>query len=343
MEVVPMPAGWNMSEVPRDEKYYSDDELWSIINKLFSTKTRKTTTYKFCFLKAVIDNIFNVNGELQIGFEKLYERFTEVYWNLVVKYKLSQVIPSAKMTKSSVERIIEEFLLKYDLSRDTSYEVLRDDLKNELCRQVGVECSKYVVGAICGDLNQIFYGFSKKSRLIFFNQSAYAFLAKYKRIIEKENYFEWIKFLEAVNEKESSYAIAEKLDVSSKRENLSFYRDFLLKNMKRNHCFYCGRSLSETKIEVDHFIPWSFVKDDKVWNFVLSCRSCNNKKRDILAADEFIQPLVERNRIIMVRPELFSVVKGDLYGYDDCKLPKMYKSAQFNGFNVGWQPNVCHI
>ena len=335
-----MPAGWTVSEIPRNEKYYSDDELWSIINGLFSGRSRKTTTYKFCFLKAIIDNIFNVDGELRIGFEKLYERFTEVYWNLVVKYGLVQVVKSSQRRKSSVERIIEGFLEKYDLSRDTSYEALRDDLKDELCRQIGSECSKYVVGALCGDLRQVFYGFSKQSRLIFFNQSAYAFLAKYKRVIEKENYFEWIKFLEAVNERESAYAIAEKLDISSKRENLSFYRDFLLKNMKRNHCFYCGRSLSNTRIEVDHFIPWSFVKDNKVWNFVLSCRACNNKKRDILAADEFIQPLIERNRIIIARPELFTVVKEDLYGYDDDKLVEMYKSAQFNGFRTGWKPAV---
>ncbi|WP_306453832.1 HNH endonuclease domain-containing protein [Bacillus sp. 7884-1] len=29
---------------------------------------------------------------------------------------------------------------------------------------------------------------------------------------------------------------------------------------------------------VDHFIPWSFVQADQLWNLVLSCNSCKVQK-----------------------------------------------------------------
>jgi CRISPR/Cas system Type II protein with McrA/HNH and RuvC-like nuclease domain len=34
------------------------------------------------------------------------------------------------------------------------------------------------------------------------------------------------------------------------------------------------------KIHVDHFIPWSFVKEDKMWNFVLSFPESNERKNN---------------------------------------------------------------
>ena len=34
------------------------------------------------------------------------------------------------------------------------------------------------------------------------------------------------------------------------------------------------------------------------------------------------------------------VIKADFDGYRDERLPEMYKSAAFNGFEVGWEPKV---
>ncbi len=53
----------------------------------------------------------------------------------------------------------------------------------------------------------------------------------------------------------------------------------LQKNIQEfeNKCFYCGKPVIKKTVEVDHFIPWSFMKDDQIWNFVLACPECNNK------------------------------------------------------------------
>jgi HNH endonuclease len=50
--------------------------------------------------------------------------------------------------------------------------------------------------------------------------------------------------------------------------------------------------------EVDHVLPWAFVLEDKTWNLVLSCRKCNNEKRDRLTSMDAPERLCARNEQI---------------------------------------------
>jgi len=46
---------------------------------------------------------------------------------------------------------------------------------------------------------------------------------------------------------------------------------------------------------VDHFISWSMYPSDTGHNFVLADSSCNSKKSNLLASDEFLHKWQERN------------------------------------------------
>ena len=327
-------AGYDLESYTISEDYHSEDELWSAINTVFLSKSRNSTSYKFCFLKAILDNIFNVDAQLVLPFYTIFERFTEIYWNLIIKFGLKQM-PGVKLTVA--EKLIQSCAAKYALCPETSFDALRNEIKLELCTRVTKECSRFVVGALCEDTKKIFYGFSKEQQFIKFNPDAYSFLCKFGYVLTKLNYFEWVKYLEKVNATETAFALASKLDASTKRENLSFYSDFLLDKLGQHRCFYCGAPLEE-HCEVDHFIPWSFVKDDKVWNFVQACRTCNNGKRDYLAQHIYVDALVTRNQELLAKPRLLEIVDKEFTGYTDHKLNEMYNSAAFNGFDTDWLP-----
>lgn len=109
-------SGWNLSEGVCDKEYVSENEFWEIINNILSSKTNKTTSYKFAFFKSLIDNIFNLNGSI-ISYDILFERFAEMYWNLVAKYKLVQIQATSRFAKSSVEIIIENCLKNIKLMK----------------------------------------------------------------------------------------------------------------------------------------------------------------------------------------------------------------------------------
>ena len=52
------------------------------------------SSYKFVFLKSIIDCLDKKDTLGKIGFDILFERFTSISWNLVLKYGISQKVKS---------------------------------------------------------------------------------------------------------------------------------------------------------------------------------------------------------------------------------------------------------
>ena len=69
----------------------------------------------------------------------------------------------------------------------------------------------------------------------------------------------------------------------------------ILIELQENRCFYCGKKISDGKISVDHFIPWSLYQVDTGHNFVLTDSTCNTQKSNLLASERFRQLWLERN------------------------------------------------
>ena len=76
----------------------TDDDLWAAVSVVFSSKSVNDTSYKFGFLKSLLDNLYNVDGNLMLSFDQLFGKFAEVYWNLVLKYGLRQKAPHGERT-----------------------------------------------------------------------------------------------------------------------------------------------------------------------------------------------------------------------------------------------------
>lgn len=191
-------------------------------------------------------------------------------------------------------------------------------------------CKLNVVGALYEDTGRLFYSFSRKDEWLRLNPQMYDFLCRHKVMVEKLNYFEWARFLEKVNDEERTARLLSKIDESSRRSNLSAYRQMLYDEFEQHNCFYCGRRLQEGKAHVDHFIPWSFIKDDNLWNFVLACPECNTKKNDKLPDRVYLDKLLERNRQL-------AQGRGSLLCRGD-KLTSVYNWARVNGYDRLWSP-----
>ncbi|MCG5537849.1 HNH endonuclease [Halorhodospira sp. 9622] len=80
-----------------------------------------------------------------------------------------------------------------------------------------------------------------------------------------------------------------------------------LNGYQRGHCFYCYCPISYLPegldgSHVDHFVPFASAARglhdqpiDGVWNLVLACKDCNQKKHDSLPARSYMQQLATRN------------------------------------------------
>lgn len=176
---------------------YSDKEIFSVFEEFFSTTARKDTSYKYAFLKAILDELPDTNENLRISFDILFERFTEIYWPLVIKYGISQ--KSGEGNLSYVEQLILDAADPYGFF-DVSYNQISQKHKKDLIKKVKQKCKTNVVGALYGDMKQILYSFSKKEEWIELNPIVYDCLKRHREEIQEMNYNAWAEFSEKVND-----------------------------------------------------------------------------------------------------------------------------------------------
>ena len=328
--------GYNLIEAQYDNRTLSDDEMWSAFSNLFSSHSKNSSSYKFGFLKAVMDNLYNVDENLMLTFDQLFGTFTEIYWNLVLKHGIRQQPISERSNGTYLEQALNATAATYAITADIPFESISDEAKLEVCKKIKSKCKVNVVGALYGDTKGLFYSFSRKGEWLQINPQMYEFICKHKLAIEKLNYYEWAKYLEKINDDSVMDHLLTKIDKSSERENLSIYRKILFEEFENDNCFYCERKLHNNgkKVHVDHFVPRSFIKDDKMWNLVLACPACNLHKNDKLAPMIYLEKLLERNKQIV----LANGNAKDMGTYSARNLSAVYDWAKVNGYDSIWQP-----
>ena len=110
-----MARGYDLPYGTYVDRQLSDDEMWSAFSFLFSSKSRNDTSYKFGFLKSILDNLYNVDKDLKLTFDQLFSKFTEIYWNLVLKHHILQKSPGKNNRMSALERVLTDAKTLYQI------------------------------------------------------------------------------------------------------------------------------------------------------------------------------------------------------------------------------------
>lgn len=283
-----------------------------------NSNARKTASYKYVFFKAILDNIFNANDRLEISFEDLSRDFSIIYWNIIAKYKLPQY---QNGRQSLMEKYVYQFISLDEMIDEVDFYSLKEETQREYLSITKNVIGINVVGALYSDFNEVIYGFDKSRKVIWFNEKTYKFLTEYKSSLEKLNYYAWILWIEnilRIRDEEASN-LATKLECSNKRKSLERFKEELKLKGAEDKCFYCDNRISVCSCHLDHFIPWSFVHDDKIWNLVYSCSSCNTSKNDRIPNDKFLLKIQTRNKALLNN------------SYEQ-ELNRLYSAALHNGF-----------
>ncbi len=324
-------AGWNLKNGSITKYPVRDEQIWSLFNYVFSESCMKRNTYKFGLIKALLDSTFSgkdtPNGVF-FTYEELFSRFAENYWNLVVKFNFRQMRKDGRSTFSRIEKIFFSAVENNPVISSLEFNKISE--RQKIVKQVVKECKGNVVGALYNDFDGIIYEFDLDKDGLTLNRSVHRFMMKHKHELERLNYYAWAKFLESINDDVNVLAgIIEKLELASpERTDLSLYRELLSHEKYGKNCFYCGQKLSG-EIHVDHFIPWSFIENDKIWNLVLSCPTCNESKKDKLPTKKYLLKLVERNKSFSVIQD--KKVQSELTDYNDQLVGQIWEYAKSSG------------
>lgn len=315
-------AGWTLDH--GEIKLCNEEDFLPLISSsLFCGK--HTTTYKYCFLKSLLENLYSVDDKYAISFNKIGETFSGVFWNMINVYGIPQMTSYCTGARSVYERIIFELVNKKPYLKGVHFDSINTADRNTYLKSVYPEFVKNVIGAFYDDTNGSIFGFSKKDKKLWFSNKSYEFLIRNRFIIEQVNYYEWLKMIESILKANNKTIpnLSTVLEDITKRNDLTSYKTELIKLGEEKVCFYCGRKLNN-EYHLDHFIPWDYLKTDQLWNFVFSCPTCNASKNNKLASDEYISKIINRNTRLSIK-------------FPDIK--KIYESAEKNGFKKGWLPS----
>ncbi|WP_062515104.1 HNH endonuclease domain-containing protein [Halobacillus sp. KGW1] len=314
--------------------YLTEEQIWRTFTIVLTARSKKSATYKFGLLKAMIENLYQVDEQGQVTYDQLAYSFTKIYWNLVIHHQLEQGTRGSAV----VNRLLD-IQSQGNIPRDVTFDKLDPTLQLRAVRQVKSVMKTNVFGALYGDTHGAFYAFDHKTEQFRFHKAVLTFMRKYQRLMVDLINYHMAKMIEQLNEVPNVHYLLDKVESIAKRSTLKPFENVLLQYFEQS-CFYCGRSLAKGDVQthVDHFIPWSFVQSDHLWNLVLTCRRCNTSKNDKIPVRDYLDDVVERNESLLTYPELV-VHDRDLLHYKEEKMVHLYEYSIQNGYEDIWLPS----
>ncbi|QGU96790.1 HNH endonuclease [Clostridium bovifaecis] len=187
----------------------------------------------------------------------------------------------------------------------------KDSLKEKLITELSLESESCLYKIIKGDKDKIVL-----------NEGWADYLKENYRVIKSWIYYKLVCFLQKRNPNVPS--IAFKLEAPKVRNLITatkLWKEIIeVKNVKD---IYTGEALVEENYEnygvlnIDHFIPWSFVLHDEMWNLVPTFKNINSSKSDkLLNYNKYIDSFCD----IQYKAVIYLSEKGkkrDLEGYVD--------------------------
>lgn len=268
----------------------------SAFEQMLSLKSL-TNSYKLYWFSAIFDEIRK--GHSEISFRQIVLIMISKCWYSVVAFRLNlgfmdrlNDLVSYLHARYQLEMDIsqEELLIFLDELKDNTFEAgvsaffkyvpyrlispfykelkgLKDHQKNKVIETLSQSNDK-----------AIYQVYSREQKIVI-NPNWLDYIHQNQVIVNGWYYYKLIYFLQKRNP--SIPAIPFKLEAPQQR-NLSNAKSFWTKIIKIKSFpdVYTGRPVPLTDLSIDHFIPWSFVLHDQLWNLHPTARVINSSKSD---------------------------------------------------------------
>lgn len=107
--------------------------------------------------------------------------------------------------------------------------------------------------------------------------------------------WEWLQYMERRNP--NVPGVAKKLFPPLKRESLQSQTEYWEKVIQYAesdfYCIYSQKKLLPKKFCLDHYLPWSFVVHDQLWNLVPTCQQANSSKSDNIPSEIYWEDFIK--------------------------------------------------
>ncbi len=204
---------------------------------------------------------------------------------------------------------------------------------------------------------------NKNGGCIIINSLWADYLSKNLEVIKGWCLWNFANFLQVRNP--NTPAIINKIITDENQtRRLAKQRDFwidIFTQTKGMNCIYSGKCLSAESFALDHYVPWSFVGHNNMWNLIPACPSVNSSKSDNLPDNRYLDRLVNvHHNALLIREQNFPkkhknliesyiadlklaqvdiTNKTKLYDAYKMFMPPLIDLAKANRFNGDWVYN----
>ncbi len=257
-----------------------------------------TTSYKIYWFCGIFEEI--KLGNKKISFNKIAIRMISKSWYSIIEFKLNFGIMD--QLSQIVVYLYEKYQLKKDILEcdliifleelhDIEFKKMCSDLCNYVPYRLLTPFYPELKGLIDAKRNNTIKELSLKDdrgiyaiydEYIIINHNWYNYLKYNQIVIEGWLFSKLIYFLQTKNPNIPS--IVFKISAPQKR-NLTKATNYWKKIIQINPMIdiYSGKLIDiESSLSIDHFIPWSFVLHDEMWNLIPTPQLINSSKNDSL-------------------------------------------------------------
>ncbi|WZF18959.1 HNH endonuclease domain-containing protein [Nostoc sp. UHCC 0302] len=287
-----------------------------------------TNSYKYLYFLSLLDIVKRRRFDTlsPISFREIIVEMLANAWYPHNYFKLSFGTQDQIANKlNALELEITEPILKF---RDTDKKLLRNTINNQNIDDTVISINRYVSyrlirplfaqetrGLKDYDVNQAIINlannqFDSKKPLYCFNAedqkncNAIILHPDWIQYLE-ENYtivrgwasWEWLNYMQQRNP--STPNVVNKLFMPQERDSLDNQKKYwkTILEYQDIECIYSKVKLDKDEISLDHYLPWSFVAHDQLWNLIPTTKSVNSSKSNNLPDEDYFKAFVELQHI----------------------------------------------
>lgn len=342
-----------------------------------------SNSYKFYWFLAILDHLTESEDPL-ISLDELALRMLSSVWYPLDYYKLSfgkqdsfknlaatvtsfMIVdnrPNAPSLFEQVEKNLPKDIankLKYSikivLKRWVTFRFLTPFYSDQL-KGVRDQQANDIIKHLSNDAGLRGYApYVISSESILLNENWKEYFKTHQTILRGFIKYYLIEFLQKNNP--TVVGLSEKLEKPHFRDLKSaklFWGKFIA--TENTTCIFSNNVIPIAGYSLDHFIPWSYVAHDQIWNIIPTTKSVNSSKSDSLPdLNLYLNPFCEmqfravnfqinsgNNKILEDYYSLFRV--SDLIGIDEDSFKKTLSleiiNSQRVAENLGFKPNYCY-
>jgi hypothetical protein len=264
-----------------------------------------TNAYKYYWFLSILDHVAE-SEDLHISLDEISMRMLSLVWYPLDYYKLSfgkhdgfKELASTISAKITIDNAVNApsllHQIEYNLKKETAAK-LKHKVKKGLDRWVKFRFlspffEDFIKGLPDQEVNNIILKMSNSSdglvpysieeKGIMLNEKWAKYFQKHQSILRGFINWHLVRFLQKNNP--NVIGLTEKLEKPIARDlklAKTYWSKFLMTSPF--NCIYSDQEIHGSNFSLDHFIPWSYIAHDQLWNIIPTTKSANSSKSNCL-------------------------------------------------------------